>query len=247
MPLKILEKKPWKKNPRLPKGLRIYAVGDVHGHDYALKDVFSRIDADRAARPITRPVEIFLGDYVDRGPASREVLDRLVSRNHEHEMVLLKGNHEALFLDFFKNPSLLDNWRQYGGLQTLISFGLKPSINPSEMEQQELARKLAETVPTERRSFIANLPSSFTCGDFFFVHAGVRPRIALEKQKEEDLLWIRDDFLFHEGNFKKIIVHGHTPVPEPDIRSNRINLDTGAYATGKLTCMVIEGDTIGFI
>jgi len=247
MTLKILENKPWRKHPRLPKGLRIYAVGDVHGHDGALKDVFARIDADRAARQTARPVQIFLGDYVDRGPASREVLERLISRAREHEMLLLKGNHEALFLDFFNNPSLLSNWRQYGGLQTLISYGLKPSINPNELEQQDLARELAKVVPAAHRQFLAALPCSFTCGDFFFVHAGVRPSIALNKQKEEDLLWIRDDFLVHERNFKKIIVHGHTPVPEPDVRSNRINLDTGAYATGKLTCMVVEGETIGFV
>lgn len=192
-------------------------------------------------------MQIFLGDYVDRGPASREVLELLFARLHTHEIVLLRGNHEAMFLEFFDNPALLDMWRQNGGLQTLMSYGLKPSIRPGPEEQKELAETLAIRTPRAHRQFIATMPLSFSCGDFFFVHAGVRPGTPLKQQKEEDLLWIRDDFLLHERDFEKIIVHGHTPVLEPDVRANRINLDIGAYATGKLACMVIEGDTIGFI
>jgi serine/threonine protein phosphatase 1 len=227
--------------------LRIYVVGDIHGRADALKDVLARIDRDLAARRVTRTVQVFLGDYVDRGPASSEVLDRLIERGTNHEILLLKGNHEAFFLDFFDNPAMLGVWRQNGGLPTLTSYGLKPTLNPSPAEQQELAKEFARVVPAAHRKLLAELPLSFRCGDYFFVHAGVRPGVALKDQKEEDLLWIREEFLFHERDFEKIIVHGHTPMPEPEIRSNRINLDIGAYATGKLACMVAEADTIGFI
>ena len=245
--MEILKKTPWRKHPRIPAGLRIYVVGDVHGRADALKDVMSRIDADRAARRITRTVQVFLGDYVDRGPASSEVLDRLIERSLTDEVLLLKGNHEAFLLDFFDNPAMLEVWRQNGGLPTLTSYGLKPSLNPSSAEQQELAREFARVVPPAHRKLLAELPCSFKCGDYFFVHAGVRPGVALKDQKEEDLLWIREDFLLHERDFEKIIVHGHTPVAEPEIHSNRINLDIGAYATGKLACMVLEAASIGFI
>jgi serine/threonine protein phosphatase 1 len=245
--LKPLLKSPWRKHPRIPAGLRLYVVGDIHGRADALRDVFSRIDADLATGEFRRPVQIFLGDYIDRGPASREVLDMLIEREQHHETMPLKGNHEALFLEFFTNPAVLSSWRQFGGLQTLMSYGLKPSINPGPQEQIELAQQLMQSVPPAHLKLIADMRNSFTCGDLFFVHAGVRPGIPLKQQKEDDLLWIREDFLFHERSFKKVIVHGHTPVAEPDVRVNRINLDVGAYATGKLACMVIDESAIGFI
>lgn len=243
----ILKRGLRRQNPRIPAGLRFYVIGDVHGRVDALRDVFSRIDADRTRSSTVRPVQLFLGDYVDRGPASREVLDLLSMRLMSHEMVLLRGNHEVMFHEFFSNPVLIDNWRQYGGLQTLISYGLKPSIKPSPAEAVELSQNLAIKVPRLHRQLISKMPSSFTCGDFYFVHAGVRPGTPLKEQKDEDLLWIREDFLLYERDFEKFIVHGHTPVLKPDVRSNRINLDVGAYATGNLACLVIDGETIDFI
>jgi serine/threonine protein phosphatase 1 len=230
--------------PRLPDGVRIYAVGDVHGRADLLDQVLSRIDGDLASDPNCRPIQVFLGDYIDRGPSSRDVLDRLIKRSRTHEIVFLKGNHESYVFEFLENPAILDNWRLFGGLETLISYGLKPSINADTLEQAELAKTLAALLPDRHRRFLSNLSPSFTCGDFFFVHAGVKPGIALEHQREEDLLWIRDDFLFCEEDFGKMIVHGHTPVRDPDIRHNRINIDTGAYATGRLTCLIIETDEV---
>src|SRR3954466_7013884 len=243
----ILKKLPWRKRRSVPPGLRVYVVGDVHGRADALRDVFSRIDADKPLWAVRRTVQIFLGDYVDRGPASREVLDLLITRSHSEELLLLKGNHEAMFLEFFDNPSLLGHWRQFGGLQTLISYGLKPSLNPTPDEQKELARELAGRISPAQRQSLGAMPLSFSIGDFFFVHAGVRPGIPFKQQKEEDLLWIREDFLLHERDYEKIVVHGHTPVPEADVRSNRINLDVGAYATGRLGCLVVDGETLAFI
>ena len=240
-------KNPWRKARTIPVGLRIYAVGDIHGNVDALRDVFARIDADRSTSNNKRPIQVFLGDYVDRGPASREVLDLLISRKRTDEVLLLKGNHEAMFLEFFDNPSLLQNWRQFGALPTLASYGLRPSLNPTRDEQHELARELAERMPPSHRQLMTAMPISFACGDFFFAHAGVRPDVPLKHQKEQDLLWIREDFLLYERDLEKIVVHGHTPVAEPEVRSNRINLDVGAYATGRLACLVIDGGTIAFI
>jgi serine/threonine protein phosphatase 1 len=158
--------------------------------------------------------------------------------------VFLKGNHEAYFLELLRDPTKLDDWRQFGGLQTLMSYGLQPSLNPDASERIELISRLNRIVPAEHLAFLRSLQPSFACGDFFFVHAGVRPGIPLSQQQEADLLWIRNEFLDSEANFGKFIVHGHTPVREPDIRKNRINIDTGAYATGNLTLLRIEGSSM---
>jgi serine/threonine protein phosphatase 1 len=227
--------------PRLPDKVRIYAVGDVHGRADLLDQVLSRIDADLSAYPDCQPIQVFLGDYIDRGPSSRSVLDLLINRSRTHKIVCLKGNHETYVFEFLRNPAILSDWRQLGGLETLMSYGLKPPVKADAADQLELAKALSASLPKDHRQFLRSLAPSFTCGDFFFVHAGVKPGIPLAQQREADLLWIRDDFLLCEDNFGKVIVHGHTPVREPDIRPNRINIDTGAYATGRLSCLRIEG------
>lgn len=236
-----------RKKPRVPGGIRIYAVGDIHGRADLLDGVFKRIDADLATNPYSLSIEVFLGDYIDRGPDSREVIERLVERNRTYRAVFLKGNHETFLTGFVANPSILTDWRSIGGLQTLMSYGIVPKINQSADTHAGLAASFDQVLPDSHREFFGHLSTSFTCGDFFFVHAGVRPGIPLPKQCEEDLLWIRRDFLLHEEEFSKIIVHGHTPVLEPEIRPNRINIDTGAYATGRLTCLKLEDDRIDFI
>jgi serine/threonine protein phosphatase 1 len=232
------------RKPRLPDGIRIYAISDIHGCADLLQEMFTVIDRDLAnARPM-RSIHVFLGDYIDRGPDSRQTIDLLINRSRDHESVFLKGNHEAFLFDVLKSPANLQGWKQYGGLQTLVSYGLTPSLNPDEAEQTELITELAHRIPSYQRRFFNNLRLRFVCGDFYFVHAGVRPGIPLAQQKEEDLLWIREEFLESEERFSKYIVHGHTPVREPDMRSNRINIDTGAYATGNLTLLTIQGDRI---
>jgi serine/threonine protein phosphatase 1 len=233
--------------PNLPDGVRIYAIGDIHGRADLLEQVFTHIDADLGKHPVAAPMEIFLGDYIDRGPKSAEVIAQLIARGKTHRVICLKGNHEIYIPEFLRNPAILKPWAQYGGLTTLLSYGLKPSLNPGEAEQAELAEELGRLLPESHREFLGALPLSFTCGDFFFVHAGVRPSEPLSRQRDEDLLWIRDEFLSHGDAFEKVVIHGHTPVMEPDVRRNRINIDTGAYATGRLTCLRLEGDKIGFI
>lgn len=228
--------------PRLPEGLRIYAVGDVHGRADLLARLFVAIDTDLARRPPTRCLQVFLGDYIDRGPFSRQVVDLLIARARTHRLVHLKGNHETFPLQFLKAPEVLLDWRLMGGLSTLASYGLAPSANPDQAEMHDLAARFAAVLPASHGTFLTGLKTSYCCGDFFFVHAGVRPGLPLELQREEDLLWIREDFLLHEEDFGKMVVHGHTPVREAEFRDNRINIDTGAFATGNLTCLVIERD-----
>ncbi len=232
------------KQPRLPDGIRVYAFGDIHGRSDLLKKMFTVIDADMERNPASRSIEVFLGDYVDRGPDSAHTLDLLLERSLYRETVFLKGNHEAFFLEVLRDPGKLEDWRQFGGLQTLMSYGIQPSINPGASEQTDLIRALIEVMPNDHLRFLEGLKPTFVCGDFFFVHAGVRPGIPLKEQQEADLLWIRSEFLDSEEDFGKFIVHGHTPVREPDIRPNRINIDTGAYATGNLTLLTIEGSSM---
>jgi serine/threonine protein phosphatase 1 len=236
-----------KRDPRAADGLRVYAIGDVHGRADLLAQLLAAIDADIAAHSSFQVIEVFLGDYIDRGPKSREVLDMLISRSGRRQMVCLKGNHETYIADFLRNPAVLAHWRNFGGFETLVSYGVTPSINPDEHEQRELAAAFDRALPLSHRRFLSSLTGSFECGDYLFVHAGIRPGVPLPQQREEDLLWIREDFLLHEKSFGKIVIHGHTPVEEPDIRPNRINIDTGAYATGKLTCLVLEGQDMAFI
>ena len=229
------------KLPRLPEGIRIYALGDIHGRSDLVKKMFTVIDADIARNPVGRPIEVFLGDYIDRGPDSAHTLDLLIERSLHRETVFLKGNHEAYFLEVLRDPTKLEDWRQFGGLQTLMSYGVQPTLNPDSIEQADLIKALTGVMPRDHLSFLEGLKPSFVCGDFFFVHAGVRPGIPLKEQQESDLLWIRNEFLDSDENFGKFIVHGHTPVQKPDIRPNRINIDTGAYATGNLTLLTIQG------
>jgi serine/threonine protein phosphatase 1 len=224
----------------LPDGIRIYAVGDVHGRSDLLDRVFSHIDRDLEKNPTPRAIEVFLGDYIDRGPDSLGVLDRLVERSRLREVVFLKGNHEPYVIEFLQNPQVLEPWKQFGGYETLMSYGLKPSTKMDSSRQGQLAREFDEILPEAHRQFLRSLRSSFSCGDFFFAHAGIKPGVPLNAQEEQDLISIREDFLHCEEDYGKIIIQGHTPVREPDVRANRINIDTVAFATGRLTCLMLE-------
>ena len=247
MAWKILTSEALRERPCAPTGRRIYAVGDVHGRADLLSKLFMRIDADLKARPTADSVQIFLGDYIDRGPNSRQVVDLLIARRREHGAICLKGNHEDYALQFLTDPAVLNQWKNIGGLNTLLSYGVTPTRRDNAQSQHEVATALDQAIPDSHRRFFQGLGLSFTCGDFFFAHAGVRPGIPLHEQSQQDLLWIREDFLLHEEDFGKVVVHGHTPAREPDIRPNRINIDTGAYATGRLTCLVLEGDQMSFL
>lgn len=235
------------RRPSLPRGLRIYAVGDIHGRLDLLNRLLARTNSDIALRPTVRPVYVFLGDYIDRGPSSRETIDRLIEHGETHESVFLKGNHEQIALKCLSDRSLFDQWMRLGGLETLISYGVHPEALDNGKQIAELQAAFHSALPQTHFRFFRDLQSSFVCGDFFFAHAGVKPGLALSQQTEKDLLWIRDEFLSSKLDFSKIVVHGHTPVHEVEVELNRINIDTGAFATELLTCLVIEGASASVI
>jgi len=230
--------------PRLPDGVRIYAITDIHGCSDLLRQMFNVIDADLARSPARDSIQVFLGDYIDRGPDSRGTIDLLIERSKRHKTIFLRGNHELLLLLALTDPARFLEWKRFGGLQTLLSYGIKPTNHPAKAEVLELIEALAHAIPKTHFDFLRALRPSFCCGDFFFVHAGVRPGVPLDRQRDEDLLWIRDEFLESDQYFGKYVVHGHSPVLAPDIRLNQINIDTGAYATGNLTLLSIQGASI---
>jgi serine/threonine protein phosphatase 1 len=232
---------------RIAPGRRVFAIGDIHGRVDLLRQVAEKIDADLRDRPVARSLRIFLGDYIDRGPHSRAVIDELIAIGQRDDAVFIRGNHETLVGEFLRDPSMLSAWRTLGGLETLVSYGVVSPLQPDAAQQVGIARAFREALPDSHVDFLAHLKTWFGVGDIFFVHAGVRPGVPLTSQAEHDLIWIRDDFLQHRGTFGKLVVHGHTPVHTPEVHPNRINIDTGAYATGQLTCLWIEADRFGFL
>lgn len=229
--------------PQLPEGVRIYAISDIHGCAHLLQPMLRVIDADVARSRPRYAIEVFMGDYIDRGPDTCSTLDILVERSRRGNAVFLKGNHEAFLVNVFEDPSLFKDWIAVGGTQTLMSYGLAPPDLRRD-EPASILRDLIRAMPPKHLEFLDNLRLSFSCGDFFFVHAGVRPGVPLAEQTERDLLWIREEFLRSDEQFDKYIVHGHTPVRSAEFRANRVNIDTGAYATGNLTLMSIQGSSM---
>jgi serine/threonine protein phosphatase 1 len=240
----ILRPRRPKPKAKLPDGVRIYAISDIHGCADQLEQMFAVIDADLAHSRPHQAIEVFLGDYIDRGPDSRSTLDLLIERSQYRNTIFLRGNHEAFLSTVVRDPKRFPEWLRVGGLQTLISYGISPSPDPDQEEQAHLMRELILAMPKQHRAFLQGLRLSYTCGDFFFVHAGVRPGVPLTKQQETDLLWIRDEFLQSQKDFGKYIVHGHTPVKSAEVLANRANIDTGAYATGNLTLLSIQGSRL---
>ena len=235
------------RRPSLPAELRIYAIGDIHGRLDLLNELLARIGSDIALRPTVRPLYVFLGDYIDRGSASRETIDRLIEHGKTHESVFLKGNHELIAIKCLSDRGLFDQWLRLGGLETLVSYGVPAETLANGKQIAELQSAFHSALPQAHFRFFRDLKNSFECGDFFFAHAGVRPNVELSRQKENDLLWIRGEFLSSKDDFGKIVVHGHTPTREIEVGPNRINIDTGAFATGRLTCLVLEGEDLSVI
>lgn len=236
------------RRPSVPEDLRIYAVGDIHGRLDLLDRLLASMHADISLRAVAKPLFVFLGDYIDRGPSSRETIDRLIEHGERYECVFLKGNHELIAIKCLSDPSLFDYWMRLGGMETLTSYGVVAAGSPKNSKRTvELQAAFHDAMPQTHFRFLSDLKTSFACGDFFFAHAGVRPRVKLSDQAESDLLSIRREFLESRQDFGKIVVHGHTPTYEVEVAPNRINIDTGAFATGRLTCLVIEGSSIELI
>jgi len=230
---------------RVPDGTRVYAVGDIHGRRDLLDLLLADISADFRADPTARGVIVFLGDYVDRGPDVRGVLERLMAGPPAGmEAVCLKGNHEDFMMRFLDEKGFGEGWLMNGGGATLASYGATESDDMFDAlwHLEDTRRKFADSLPAEHRTFLEGLQLRHREGDYIFVHAGLRPGVPLDAQSADDMMWIRDDFLYSEADFGAIVVHGHTPRPEPVFRENRIGIDTMAYRSGRLTCLVLEGD-----
>jgi serine/threonine protein phosphatase 1 len=236
------------KTPSGPADRRVYVVGDIHGRADLLAALRTAIVADAEAAKESAKVLIYLGDYVDRGPGSFEVLDMLINEPLEGlDAVFLKGNHEDMMLKFLAGPAD-PLWLHNGGDATLRSYGIHwPAATLMMPDLEHLRLALWDALPRDHRRFLINLRLSHEEGDYIFVHAGVRPGVPLNAQDARDLMWIREPFLRSRANFGKRVVHGHSPSWSPEVTANRIGIDTGAFYTGCLTCLVIAGAEIGFL
>jgi serine/threonine protein phosphatase 1 len=229
----------------IPSGHRVYAIGDIHGRADLLTELLAVIRADVDGRHAALNRLVYLGDYVDRGPDSAGVIDLVLDGVPSgFSVVTLMGNHEEMMQRFIGGEIALGHtWMINGGDATLASYGIDP---PGWLDGSAAYRRagteLAASLPQRHRDFLGRLGLTHEFGDYFFVHAGVRPGVPLARQLQDDLLWIRDEFLDSEDDFGKRIVHGHSIAPKPMVERNRIGIDTGAYASGTLTALVLEGD-----
>lgn len=234
----------------LPPGVRVYAVGDIHGRFDLLTAMLERIQADAKSLPPGGKAHIvFLGDYLDRGNHSRSVLDHLIAWPlPRFEPTFLRGNHEATMLQFLDDLSAGPGWLTYGGVNTLLSYGVRPPVDvPPRLRLAAVQWQLREAIPTAHVAFLRRLQFYAEIGSYLFVHAGIRPGVPLDQQRYDDLVWIREDFLSSTADHGRVVVHGHTITMEAESLPNRIGVDTGAYATGRLTAAVLEGDERRFI
>ena len=234
----------------VPDDIRVYAIGDIHGRADLLRQMHQMIleDASKKGASLQNLI-IYLGDYVDRGLESRDVIELLMSSSLPgFQSICLKGNHEDLFLRFLEDPGIGPSWFDLGGNATVYSYGLGiPQDLPREIRFAQIREELQAALPPAHFEFLTNLQLMFEVGDYLFVHAGIRPGKELAEQLPQDLLWIRDEFTNSRTNHGKIVVHGHSISFKPEIRENRIGIDTGAYVTNNLTCLVLENDTKRFL
>lgn len=232
-----------------PQNTRIYAVGDIHGRFDLLCRMRDLIIDDLRLHKNEKHLVIFLGDYIDRGSDSYAVIDELsVLMLGEAEVVCLKGNHEAWLLQFLANPAIGSYWFQYGGLETLKSYGVNVACSfPNRSNFEGIRDALISNLPQNHLNFFKSLIYFYISGSYLFVHAGINPGVDLQNQKLEDFIWIRDQFTESDVKHDHLVVHGHTIYDQPEIRHNRIGIDTGAYYTNTLTCLVLSGTDRYFI
>lgn len=229
-------------SPGIPGDQRVYCIGDIHGCADLLEQLHQQILTD-AANHSGKKTIVYLGDYVDRGEQSKQVIDILLADPLPgFDAIYLQGNHEQVMLSFIEYPLAAASWLSFGGRETLNSYGIPVAHIPGKHEVPGLAEQLDNKLPDTHRAFLQDCVLSWQCGSYYFVHAGIQPDIALDKQLLEDQLWIRDEFLESNKDHGAIIVHGHTITPEPEFLPNRISIDTGAFSSGVLTCLVLEGE-----
>ena len=226
--------------PSVPAGERVYAVGDVHGRSDLFLPLIDAIEADDRSRGPANTTIILLGDLIDRGADSAGVVAAARALAARRKVRILCGNHEEVFLRCFEDLELLRQFLRFGGRETVLSYPVDMARwnSATHKEAQELMRA---AVPEEDLAFIRDFEDSICMGDYLFVHAGIAPGTPVAQQTQQNLRWIREPFLSHGGDHGYVVVHGHTIAPEPVIRRNRIGIDTGAYATGRLTALGLEG------
>jgi serine/threonine protein phosphatase 1 len=236
--------------PGVPEGLRVYAVGDVHGRLDLLREMEDLILEDHGRAAEDRAVVVHLGDFVDRGEDSRGVIEHLLQPLPEgFERICICGNHDAWFRDFVFRGRCDADWLEHGGEATLASYGLDaPRPDPAPRTGlARLQRELFQAIPAPHRRFLGQLKFRHEIGDYLFCHAGIRPGRPIEEQTDEELCWIREPFLSFRGLLPRVVVHGHTASERPEVRRHRIGIDTGACWTGVLSCVVLEGQSRRFL
>lgn len=228
--------------PNIGEGVRAYAIGDIHGRADLLDELLTLIARDDSLRPPTHRRLVLLGDLVDRGPASRQVVERVMALVGSYgDICCLKGNHEEVFAMAAQgNARAVPLFRRIGGIQTLASYGLDEMIGDM-MRDDDIADWMLNHVPRDHVDFVDALPDSIEIGDYLFVHAGIRPRVPIAEQQAQDMRWIRHEFLDHAAPHPRMIVHGHSITEDVDERDNRIGIDTGAFFSGRLTAIGLEG------
>lgn len=234
--------RPTVKAHRAPRGFRAYAVGDIHGRLDLLELLLADIERDMARRAPRKTLLIFLGDLIDRGPHSREVVERLRTYSRPNvRTVFLAGNHEEVLLRLLNGErGILESWLTFGGAECLKSYGVDPAVIRGKSEARGL-EAIGRAFPPDHLTFLSGFVDTLRFGDYLFVHAGIRPGLDLSLQDQSDLRWIRTPFLEDDANHGFVVVHGHTIAKEVVERPNRIGIDTGAYRTGVLTALAIEG------
>lgn len=230
----------------IPAGERVYAVGDIHGRLDLFERMIAAIEADDAACGDARTTVILLGDLVDRGPHSAGVVARAREWQRQRSVRILAGNHEEMFLKSFTDVDVLRHFLRFGGKETVLSYGLDP-VAYRAAEVEEVQAMINATVSEEERAYLAGFEDTIAIGDYLFVHAGINPANPIDGQLIKDLRWIREPFLSHPQPFGAVVVHGHTITDAPVDRGNRIGVDTGAYISGRLTALVLEGKTRRFL
>ena len=227
----------------MPPGERVYAIGDIHGRLDLLQRLLDRIEYDIARRGAAKTSVIVLGDFIDRGPDSAQIATIFAAQKRTARFVVLRGNHEAALLDGLRGDrAALDLWIEHGGDATLRSFGASEEEIFSN-DSRGLLDMVRQTIPKPIVTWLSKLPLMYRGGHYVFVHAGIRPGVAMDKQSADDLLWIRDAFIDSEADHGAIVVHGHTVFEDGvSLRFNRIGVDTGAYRTSRLSAVGLEGD-----
>jgi len=231
----------------LPAGERLYAIGDIHGRLDCLNALLAAIDRDDAARGPAKTTLVFLGDLIDRGPESQAVVERLIALAPTRACIFLMGNHEEILIGGWEGDARAARLLQrVGGRETLLSYGV-PAEAYDAADAEALTRLIGAHVPLAHIAFLRRFADVHVAGDYLFVHAGIRPGIAIEDQAPSDLRWIRNPFLTDSRNHGKMVIHGHSITADVEERPNRIGIDTGAVFGGALTCVMLEADRMGFL